>query len=146
MADFYESIAIYNRFSDKTGIFESKPTKELYVFLNRYYGYRGTPYYVRVEEIQEGLFLDLVVHSADNEQIEKIYDLYINEINKDLNEYKKIINNEPDKAKIISITVYSDYFLEENQISFTKRIYTMSRDYYDNNMFIKIIQQTQYHE
>ncbi|MGN1298518.1 MAG: hypothetical protein ACI4UE_00825 [Candidatus Scatovivens sp.] len=144
MADFYEDIAIYNRFLSKTEIFENKSTKELYVFINRYNAYLGIPYYLRIEEIQEGLFVDFVVYPSDSNEINKAYDLCIAQINKEIENYKKEINSQPNAAMIISITVCPNDSIEENRITYYKSIYKMTRDYYNNNMFTKIIDQAQY--
>lgn len=144
MADFYESIAIYNRFISETEIFENKPTKELYVFLNRYYNYIDTPYYVKVEEIKEGVFIDITLEGCENEDINRVYDLYISQLNNEIENYKEEINKDPNKAMIISSYIYSSQ--EENGINIhtSRYINYMPMDYYKENMFSKIIDQAQY--
>lgn len=140
MYNFYNQIAIYNRYLTKDNIFNSLSETELYVFMKHEMDY--VPYR-RVEKINDNLFVDLQIFSWLGSDVNANLDLekYKKEMNKQVLLAEEYLANHKDEAivlafeKMIIIDVYTDDMAEENFITTA----TMSKDYFAKTFFPSIL-------
>lgn len=134
MRDFYNQIAIYNRYLTEENLFNTESTNDIYVFMQAAewcFPYR------RVEKIGDNLFVDLGVLSWLNDDATAALDIesYKNEMEKQVASAKEYLDSHRDKAIVLAFQKYlsgdEEIASEENFILTV----TMSKEYFDKTFF-----------
>lgn len=107
MRDYYENIAIYNRYASNKNLYETSYSaeKNVYVFLDRI----GC-YYSKLENNSDNIYTDFKLGLADtnkvinNKQYMTIIEDYKNYFNNQLLKYKEYLNQNKDKAILYAVT------------------------------------------
>lgn len=143
MVDYYEQIALYNRFASEDELFENEfeYDKIFNVFLSTYYG--DTNYY-RVEKVSDNLMVNISITTKgyDDETFDD-YDIpksdmkeIIKKVNDRIEEYK---NENDGKGRYFYYSASSYNDNKEDKFDIYENIYTADLDYCEKEFFPYII-------
>ena len=137
MPDFYQSIAIYNRFKTNTSLYElSTQDRELFVFMGDHYGTESI-----LKDYADNVFVDIFWYAPDGEEADK-YNAQVEQI---ILEFKEELAGfvKTDEENSNKGYFYCGYFFINdengnwNVISYISK-YEMTREYYDTELKARI--------
>ncbi len=138
MRNFYNQIAIYNRYVQINNLYEQENTKQYYVFVPKD---EEEVLYRRIEELQDNLFIDIVLLNWRDEDKKEVDEKkYIKKIDEKIEECKKYLNKNKNKAIVIAIyeELNNDEYGDVDNIYIAKA--TMEKEYYNNIYFNKVLE------
>lgn len=138
MRDFYNQIAIYNKYA-KSNIFEKEDNKQQYVFTLED---EEDVFYRKLEKIEDNLFVDIKMFdlSDNGKKDETKKDELIQNAEKQIEECKQYLSKNKNKSIVLAIwnEIYNDGEKEENNYYFGKA--TMSKEYFSSTFFNKALE------
>ena len=138
MREFYNQIAIYNRYA-QNNIFEKEKTNQSFVFT---LDSTDDTVYRRVEKISDNLFVDIDLRdwSSDDYKNNVKNKLYIQNAEKQIEDCKKYLNNNKNKAIVLAIwdEIYNDEQEETHNYYLGKA--TMNKQYFESTFFNKALE------
>ncbi|MCH5190920.1 MAG: hypothetical protein J1F23_02005 [Oscillospiraceae bacterium] len=148
MRDFYNQIAIYNRYLTEENLFNTESPNDMYVFVQA--DNWGVPYR-RVEKIGDNLFVDLGVLSSLGDDATAALDIesYKKEMEEQVALAKEYLDSHKDKAIVLAFKKYlgeylsgQDFIVSEENFILTA---TMSKEYFDETFFPFVLDWEQNH-
>ena len=148
MRDFYNQIAIYNRYLTEENLFNTESPNDMYVFVQA--DNWGVPYR-RVEKIGDNLFVDLGVLSSLGDDTTTALDIesYKKEMEEQVALAKEYLDSHKDKAIVLAFKKYlgeylsgQDFIVSEENFILTA---TMSKEYFDETFFPFVLDWEQNH-